>query len=338
MTAFVAPVLIFFHANPVRFYTVECVVFFIASLAVRKITAVTAPSVMERIPGTSLVKVSAVMPLKKIQNHQAVPGSHVYVSLPPQGRTSLGASSSIFDVLYNPFSVASVNEEESTITFVARVREGPMTDALSRFALAPQPTSDEHKIPLAIEGPYGSMTQHFNHLMCWGPNRILLIAGGVGATFALPIYQAIQQESSTAKVQLIWAIRGAGDATWAVSGNPSAKSVLDDANIQLFLTGDMGVADDSDNAAGGADDTHDDGVEMDTLYRDRRRGRYTVGHNRRRPNLEKIIDDAFRQRLDDKVAILVCGPEEMTKQARKYVRPWIMRGRDIWWHAESFGW
>ncbi|POR35904.1 Putative metalloreductase AIM14 [Tolypocladium paradoxum] len=333
VAAFFIPILIFFHAPSARLYVVETLVIFLLDLGVRKVTTVNSPSTLEIIPGTDLVKISCSIPPRKLRPFKAFPGSHIYLNIPPGSRTSAtpASQSGVFDFLYNPFTVASVNEDQGSITIIARTRGGPMTAVLNQFASStPGPPADARKIPLAIEGPYGAMGKHFHDLLDWDAGRILLVAGGVGATFALPIYQAIRNELPTAKVQLVWAIRSAGDATWAVPNGSSGKSVLNDPHIQLFLTGDMGVADDADDAAGGT-------VEMGALHRGAN-GRFLTNRNRRRPDIEKIVDDTFRQGLEEPIAVLVCGPAEMSTEVRRRVRLWVMRGRKVWWHSESFGW
>ncbi|KAK5995663.1 putative metalloreductase AIM14-like protein [Cladobotryum mycophilum] len=331
--ALYVPALVFFHATSARIYVVEAAVVFIFDLAARKMGTVTTPSTVETISGTDLVKVSVPLPAEKAEKFRSLPGSHIYLNIPPTGRTAKHPSSKslVFDFLYNPFTVASVKEDNSGIAFVARRRNGPMTNVLNDFA-SPS-SSGETKVSLAIEGPYGEMGKHFQNLLTWSPTRILLVAGGVGATFTVPLYHAIQTDLPAAKIQFVWAIRTPGDATWAISTGDD-KKLLEDENVQLYLTGDLGLANDADNAAGAGTTT----VELDAMFRDSRRGRFTSEHNRKRPDIQKIVDDAFRQGLQDKVAVLVCGPTEMTWEVRRHVRPWVMKGRDVWWHNESFGW
>lgn len=329
VTALFLPVLIFFHAPQERLYLIEAVVLFLGNIIARRVTTVMAPTVVESIEGTNLLKVSATIPAKNVSKYQVYPGSHIYISIPPGARkhVSPAATSGVFDFLYNPFSVSSVNESEGNITLIARHRKGPLTDFLAQLALQ---SSGEGKPQLGIEGPYGSLAMHFNDLVAFRASRILLIAGGVGATFTVPLYRALQ-ESTTASVQLVWAIRHAGEATWATSNEAAGKNLLEDPHVELFLTGDMGI---SENDAG-----DEDGVEMSSMLRDSRRGdRLTTEHNQKRPNIEKIVDDAFKQGLEDAVAVLVCGPPEMTREVRQRVRPWVMRGRKVWWHNESFDW
>jgi NAD(P)H-flavin reductase len=326
--AFAIPPLIYYHATSSRFYIGEAIGVFVLDLAVRKMITITAPAVVEAIPGTSLVKVTAIMPSHKIAKYAARPGSHIYLNVPPASRPGTGQFSTpylVFEFLYNPFTVASTNQEAGELTFVARTRTGPMTNRLHHLSSTTNDGASAEKVELNIEGPYGTIGKTFNDLITSGINRVLIVAGGVGASFAIPLYHAINAENSIAHVQLIWAIRSAGDATWA-SSTPTGKSILDDEQVQLFLTGDMGVADDSDNAAG---------VEMNNMAQQTAR---PAVRNNKRPDLQKIVDDTFRKSQQENVAILVCGPTEMVRELRKSVTPWVMKGRNVWWHNESFGW
>lgn len=335
IVAFAVPALLMYHASSTRFYVIESIAVFIIDLIVRKARTTIAPSTIEVIPGTNLLKVSAALPLRRANLFRSKPGSHIYLSIPAAARSAAypPSTSVTFEFLYNPFTVASVSEEDSSITLVARMKEGPTTHFLSHFASPSSSPDPSIKIPLGIEGPYGAAS-HFIHQIGSQANRILLFAGGVGATFALPIYNALLHDYPFTKVQLIWAIRNAGDATWAVSSGSNGESVLNDEQVEIFLTGDVAVSSDPDNTISGPTDG---AVEMSSMYRDRRRNRYTSQHNRKRPDFERIIDTAFRHGLEESVAVLVCGPSQMAKDIRANVSPWVKRGRQVWWHNESFG-
>ncbi|KAK1757288.1 hypothetical protein QBC47DRAFT_178103 [Echria macrotheca] len=357
VVAFLTPVTLSRHAAPARLFLAEAVVVFIADLISRKLDTVTGDATLESIPGTNLVKITASIPFNKINRFRLHPGSHVYLSIPAAARRSsdpASISQLLFEFLFNPFTVASVDQDKNDITLVARHRGGPMTRALARFAggtkvLGPVANSaanasssrEETKIPLSIEGPYGVSTR-FPNLSGNEYDRILLVAGGVGATFTVPLYQSIVSENPNARVEMIWAVRSAGDATWAVMGQDGAttagsKGLLDDENVQIFLTGDV-VGSSSSTSANGTGSSGVDGeVEMGALYRDRRRGKFTTQHNRKRPDLKKIVDETFKHGVEERVAVLVCGPHAMAKELREHVCVWVDKGRTVWWHNESFG-
>ncbi|KAK1982237.1 ferric reductase like transmembrane component [Colletotrichum cereale] len=340
--AFAIPPLVFFHATSARLFMAKAIVVFLIDLTVRRLRTVTAPSKLENIPGTNLVKISASIPQDNINAFVARPGSHIYLSVPSAARPSAGPASSkamLFEFLFNPFTVASVDEKNSNLTLVARQLDGPLTKHLGRFANAGTGPHDG-KVPLCIEGPYGAASLHFDRLVSPSVDRVLLVAGGVGATFTIPIYQAILQDNPNTKVDFVWSIRGAGDVTWAVAADKSTKSLLDDPNVHIYFTGDALNSDATGPMAGLPAETNPEGeMEMSTMSPgDPRRIRLTSEDHRKRPDLRKIVDDVFRQGAEERVAVLVCGPSAMGREVREYVGAWVMRGREVVWHNEGFGW
>jgi hypothetical protein len=365
-TVAIMPPMLFFHAHSGRLFMVITLIIFILDLITRKIDTMTSLATLESIPGTSLVKIVLSLPYHKINRFRTHPGAHIYLSIPAAARPDSNPASAaflLFEFLFNPFTVAAVDDETGDLTLVARNQGGPITSALARFAgIRPANTvsqstivsREDGKIPLCIEGPYG-MVKHFPNLAGGDFDRILLVAGGIGATFTVPLYRSILHDNPNVKVQMIWAVRGAGEATWALTGTGKGKSILDDENVHIFLTGDIlepgnnsGVAaksrvatrsrtsGEASNASAGVEG--DGEVEMSAMYRDRRRGRYTSNHNRKRPDLKKIVDDTFKHGSDERVAVVVCGPEEMGRELREHVGAWVMKGRSVFWHNEGFGW
>ena len=338
-TAFAIPLLIVFHAKAARFYVVEAIGVFMFDLAVRKVTTVNAPSTIEHIQGTNLLKISATLPEAKAQRYVARPGSHVYMNIPSTARVSSSPIQKyVFDFLYNPFTVASIDEEQNQITLVARSGTGPMTTHLAHFAsLGRQRVSSSTRpasVQLGIEGPYGAVGKHYQDLLESGSHRILIVAGGVGATFALPLHRVISRDSPSAQIQLIWVVRSAGDAEWALTAGPDGESIVDGSQVQLFVTGST-----VEGESGGiqAEELSDaSAVEMSDVTAVHGSG--VVTKSGQRPDLGKMVDDAFKVGLEEKVAILVCGPAVMAREIRARIRPWVMKGREVWWHNESFGW
>ncbi|KAI1456258.1 metalloreductase Fre8 [Annulohypoxylon moriforme] len=323
--AMLLPPAIFFHSHHGgRQYVIEALGVFLVDIAKRRFDTITAPATLELIPGTSLVKIVAGIPSKKIDRFRKYPGMHVYLSIPPSSRRSSIFSPSylLYECTFNPFTIASVDEESGDLTLVARRHRGPMTRALTQFA---EDGLDGAKVSLNIDGPYGCAT--------WFPNlggpefqRVLLVAGGVGATFILPLYRGlIANENPAARVQMVWAVHGAGDATWPVTN--TAESILDDENIHLFLTGNILNSTSSDPRS--SDES--EAVELTNISTE-------AGQIHKRPDLQRIVDGLFRQGVEERVAILVCGPEEMAHELRSYVGAYVKKGRDVWWHNESFAW
>lgn len=321
MVALALPPLIYFHVHHARVYMVESLVVFLVDLAARKLTTTTAPATLEAIHGTNLIKITAKVPEKFISRFRDFPGSHVYMSIPVASRS--GSLQILYEFMFNPFTVAAVDESSQELSLVARQLNGPLSRRLGALA---DISATQVQVPLCIEGPYGS-SKHFSELMGHHADRVLLVAGGVGATFIVPIYQYITSEKPSARADLVWAVHEAGEAIWASSG--TEKSIIDDDRVQLFLTGD---AFDSDLGA------EIDEVELETLHKDDRRNKHVPNHNANRPDLRKIVDDIFRQGQEDRVAVLVCGPEGMARELRGYVGDWVKRGREVWLHNENFSW
>ncbi|KAK4179363.1 putative ferric reductase transmembrane component [Triangularia setosa] len=367
LLAIAIPFLILFHAAPARSFMIQTLLVFFIDLISRKLDTVTGHASFESIPGTNLVKVTATIPHVKINRFRGNPGSHIYLSIPAAARATFVDPTSIshllFEFLFNPFTIASVSEQESDLTLIARHNGGPMTAALGHYAVLAKsdpsrpslhniPSArNEDKVPLNIEGPYGSVT-HFPNFSSF--DRVLLVSGGVGATFTVPLYKSILNENPNAKVQLVWSVRTAGDATWALLN----QKMMDDENVQIFVTGvgegrtRGGVWDQRQEGEAGEGSGAEGATEMRRMFR-RRSGshggngtggsgngeRFTSLHNRQRPDLRRVVDEVFRhgQGNDEKVAVVVCGPEEMAKELREYVGDWVRRGRGVWWHKEGFG-
>ena len=309
------PILIFVHAASARFYLVETVALFLLNRVMRVLATTKTSATLQRIHGSTLVKITAPVALQKLSPFRAAPGAHVYLSVPAQGRKP--DAGNVFDFIYSPFTVAAVHD--GSVTLVARARGGP----LSRYLAGHAATSAT--LPLALEGPYGSMTNRFEDLLSFGADRILLFAGGVGATFILPVYRALQDEltskdNRTTKLQLVWAVRAESDTAWAVAESTESKSVLDDESIRLFVTA----------ADGGAISNVDDDGAMQMTQ--------PTSPTTVRPPVAKLVDDAFRKGRDDAIAVLVCGPNSMAADIRRSIRPWALKERAVWWHNETVGW
>lgn len=186
--AMLLPPAIFFHSHHGgRQYVVEALLVFFIDLIKRKIDTVTAPATLELIPGTSLIKIVTNIPPKKLDRFRKYAGMHVYLSIPTAARRSASAAFLLFEFAFNPFTIAAMDDESGDLTLVARRQKGPMTKTLAEFA---ENGVSSIKIPLSIEGPYGCAS-HFPNLA--GPefDRVLLVAGGVGATFILPLYRYV---------------------------------------------------------------------------------------------------------------------------------------------------
>ena len=124
-------------------------------------------------------------------------------------------------------------------------------------------------------------------------------------------------------------MRSAAEASWAMDLPSLNISLGDDANLYFTRS----------NADGGHHEQefipHDESSEMDELHPAAEP--IIPSGGRERPDLKKIVDEVFQQGLEEKVAVLVCGPSSMARELRKHVGSWVGRGREVFWHNESFG-
>ena len=181
--------ILYFHVRHIRIYIVETGIVYILSslqrhfLSRRRVSATIAP-----IPNTSLMKIT-LKPSTPIRvPFTVLPGQHVYISL-PQTQKSFHPLQSI---IMNPYSIANLPTKTSShINLVVRELSGT-TNTLAQVARSSSSSSsssseteDSTQHSILLEGPYGA-AQHFPNFLDY--DAVLLVAGGVGATFTLPIY------------------------------------------------------------------------------------------------------------------------------------------------------
>ncbi|KAL5360179.1 hypothetical protein BJX96DRAFT_184398 [Aspergillus floccosus] len=300
LAAIVLLPLLFIHVSHLRLYILETLLIFAFDRLTRRfLSTVTVPAHITRIPRTSLLHLRLPLPATTLATYRAAPGQHVYLSLPP-GRTWTRRH------LSNPFSVARVSD--AGIELAVRARDGPMTRALAAFADESSPAR------ICVEGPLGGAR--------WFPDlalefdRVLIVAGGVGGTFAVPVYSVLHggaevETKGAGWVRFVWAVKAVEEVAWA----DSEDGWLRDENVSVYVTGP--------GREGEA------GVEMAEI------GDSGIGE-RGRPDLRAIVDEVFAHGEGERVAVLFCGPEGMARDLRGYVGQYA--GREIWWYEEQFGW
>ena len=224
--------------------------------------------------------------------------------------------------MFNPFTVASVNEEAEEVTLVARQMAGPVTQALVRLASVYSPGT---KVALNVDGPYGDTGIHLSKLTSSHFQRILFVAGGVGSAYIVPLYEHVVADNPAAQVQLVWAVRDLNEVTWATSstGEPLHK----DERVRVFLTATgKGV-----NSISGSDD-----VELNRLELDDKHEMDIKVESYERPDLQQIVDNVLGDGSDDRVAVIVCGPAQMARELRKATGYWVKEGKDAWFYNENY--
>ena len=335
LSAVVIPIL-FFHVPYTRKYLLQAGIFWLVGGMTRGKATDKARVRCQQISGTELIKVDIAV--KKGSAFAAtIPGQHVYI----QSR-AFGPK--------NPFTVVAVSpsdgeKTEHDLSLVVRNLGGPHTAFLSRLATT---STDQSQHETSIEGPYGESSQYMPPLLASirgsGNNgQILLVAGGVGATYTLPIYLALlDARRGTTGISLIWFVRTLEDATWGIE---LLENVRGDIHVDLYVTKKRTVRSDpaAPNVQGKGLDIH----ELTT-----------------RPKLSPIIDTTLSQpskssspsrnsvissskrtddprkvkRTYDKLTVLLCGPPALSRDVRKEVGRHVLEyGRDVEWFEEQFG-
>ena len=192
---------------------------------------------------------------------------------------------------------------------------------------------------LCIEGPYGASTRLPNFLHF---DRVLFVAGGVGATFILPIWRNIinsrkrNYSQKDGDVRFIWAVKKLVETSWAFPlTQQELKRGLGMESVEIHVTGQFGVNDGDDEHTGERFDMTEQGHLMRTND-DKELLAHGITVKYMRPALYEVVDETFSGHAE-KIAVLVCGPTSMGNQLRKVVGKWVRRGKDVYWHAEIFG-
>ncbi|MCJ1244193.1 hypothetical protein MMC30_001391 [Trapelia coarctata] len=360
---------LYFHVPYIRIYILETAAVYIFLVLQRYTTSQShTAATLTALPSTNLTHLS--LPVPKTWGRRVFhPGQHVYLSRPfPDGTSSSSISHmNPFSIANNPFSDA--DEKDPRIELVARTLNGS-----TKFLAEAAEESEGSPVPFLLEGPYGG-SKHFPDLLSY--DTILLVAGGVGATFTLPIYQDlllhlhakigipepsqeifnvddikltdtieglrarhIQKAPSTPttahskpQIRFIYTVRSVADAQWALNSLHHEHQALHHyqhesdfpEGFELFVTGDDGP-----------DVKH--GLEDGGLafMRDGR------------PDLRAVVGEVFGEGEGNdgdgkgnsvgRAAVLVCGPQGLGRDLRREVGNWVWRGRDVFWHEESFSW
>nr|POF15187.1 ferric/cupric reductase transmembrane component 2 [Quercus suber] len=324
------PVL-WFHVSHIRIYLYETAAVFALNAILRTLSSRVVAGTIRVIPDTNLVEI--IVPENKTPGIWHA-GQHAYLSLP--GHPFLRTFRS------NPFTVASLPSLDGQLRFVARILDGNT----ARLAQSVKGAGEQR---VTVEGPYGVAT-HIDRLLQY--DRVLLVAGGVGGTFIVPLYRQLLADLSPgsgtyrrSKVDFLWAVKRIGDVTWALSEDTKdrasfaerltlyvtrseAASTTDIAGHESFVVGedDQGIeleerknllADAGNQAAGGGDS----GLVV----------------HARRPDLAATVAQTFAHGRQERVAVVVCGPRGLSTRIRSEVGKHVRHGREVWFWDESFG-
>ena len=325
--------ILFFHVSHIRRYIIESAAVYLFVILQRNVSQTTAEATIELIPSTNLLSIT--IPLTKpLSSKTYAQGQHIYIGFP----------SLLQKLRINPFSIANRDpQDDKKIELVARALSG--TTAM----LADQ-TAKQKTMSLTLEGPYGA-AKYFPDLASY--DRVLFVAGGVGATFTLPLYLDLLHRDAggekTPSLKFIWSVRKNTDAGWGIKQLLEACGSLPESFNVYTTQGDVegrnseSLARRTQNISEGEASNVIELQERDRLLSDSSSPADVASKAAKimkdgRPDFRAIVDEVFSYDGRESVAVLVCGPSGMGSSVRREVGRWVWRGRDVFWHGEEFGW
>lgn len=317
--------ILFFHEKPLVIYTLEALAIFVADRILRQMATVVEPATITRIPHTDLLKVQVSIPESKLTRFHGKSAQHVFVGFPSDQK--FGDANRL---LSNPFTIADVSQGE--LTLVLRAGRGPTTQTLWSHA-------DKYmsKVMVSLEGPYSLKESIVAHAL--EHDRILLVAGGIGATFMIPIFRALRehiepQDNGVERLSLTWALRSAAEGEWATDLAEGIFQPGSPIHIHLTRQNQIYSQEQVSDTAPLAENMEMEDLDQssETMMIGGIKG--TLG----RPNIRSIVDNTFRNGTRESVAVFFCGPQEMSCDLRAALEPWVQKGRSVYWHQENFGW
>ncbi len=209
LSASLLPIL-FFHVSHIRLYIIESAAIYLIIILQRNVSQTTAEATIDLVPSTNLLAITVPL-TKTLSSKTYAQGQHIYLGFPslPQ------------KLRINPFSIANRNpHDDKKIELVARTLSGT-TAMLADYAAKQKTTS------LTLEGPYGAAS-YFPDLATY--DRVLFVAGGVGATFTLPLYLNLLHRGARGEqmpcMKFVWSVRQVADARWGITQLLEASGTL----------------------------------------------------------------------------------------------------------------
>jgi ferredoxin-NADP reductase len=234
------------------------------------------------------------------------PGQHAFLRFP---------TLNIFE--NHPFTIASI-EQDGELQFIIKQRTG-LTNNLYRRVTR---LGGEWNTTVIIDGPYG------------GPERdpgsfdtVVLVAGGVGVTFTLPILKDLvrraqeQAKLRCSKFLFVWTVRGEDSLEWILSDLEMCVTAEKAFQAELYVTG-------------GPSKKPREPSLTDTLPQQ-------ISVDYRRPALPKILSEAAE--MEGRMCVFGAGPEGLMATLSSAVadlQKKVMEGhgvREIYMHVETFG-
>ncbi|KAK0203870.1 iron reductase [Desarmillaria ectypa] len=259
------------------------------------------------------------------------PGQCAYLTVPSVGLAA------------HPFTISSVDtrNKEDKLIFLIRVHDGFTKRLLNK-------AENGQRMRLLLDGPYSSppMTRGFD--------SVVLIAGGTGVAFTLPLLLDLLQQSRQGKrlpcsrILFVWAIRDAEHINWISAPLVNALSDLPkdlEVSIKIYVTGSAArreeLSEDWEEKNSGTDTPSSESGKLggDSILNASTAVNVKQGE---RPDFPILLRAEMSNVKDGRMGVSVCGPFGLTEGVRSALgAPQIgnvMTGQpSIVLHVETFG-
>ncbi|ETS79288.1 hypothetical protein PFICI_09141 [Pestalotiopsis fici W106-1] len=287
---------------------------------------------------------------KSLKN--AAPGTHCFLWIP---------RAQLFET--HPFTIVSNGPDG--LELVAKAHDG-FTKSLNELA---NKEGKQVSLYASVDGPYGT---------CPNPSaydRLVLVVGGTGATFAfgmiMDLLQRQSEQDSKLQIHLVWAVRHVDDVAWAADHVRALRAYGSRVCLGIYVTQDRPLASNSDGLEESTNTTALDLFQYFTVYEGTERSLPPTGEKHGQNEnaastddldgwiqeskqegatvwalvygklrLNKILPELVAgANVNQRILIGVCGPTGMTATSRDVVSPLMQpNGPSIDLHCESFGW
>ncbi|KAK0439364.1 iron reductase [Armillaria borealis] len=259
------------------------------------------------------------------------PGQSVYLTIP--GVSLIQA---------HPFTISGVEtvDSEEKLVFLIRVRDGLTRRLLNK-------AQDGYKATVFLDGPYSSPP------LLRGHERVILIAGGSGVAFTLPLLLDVLRQCKAGKppcsrVLFVWAIRDASHIAWISGLLHGALDGVSNVEVDIYIY----ITEGAQEGEGEWDDSsvnmdpEDKAEELPTSSQagisDPNISRFVTISKRQRPDLTGIIDRELSACSGGTISINVCGTTALAETVRCALRKprctdILKGGPSVVLHVEAFG-
>ncbi|GAA5872371.1 hypothetical protein JCM8547_000911 [Rhodosporidiobolus lusitaniae] len=192
-------------------------------------------------------------------------------------------------------------------------------------------TTQSLTLPVYLDGPYSSSPSSLSSIS--SSTSILVVAGGTGLSFALPlVLAAVGGTATTApsarvrKVEVVWATRHVGCLDWYREGVEQLKIVTKEAGVQLSFTLHVTRGDARVEKA-----VKEEEIGVVGQEKCEKHGAFEGFHVvDGRPDGTALVLEATKNAVGDRLAVVSCGPPLLALAVRDTVANHqleIVRGR-----------